>query len=90
MDNSTKRAILIGVYDSLMETFYPGAKRNVMQSELTYEQELYIRNLKVNIEEIINKPNKLDKVIGYFSNTEEYEVCTDLAEIKNAIEENGS
>lgn len=61
-----------------------------MQSKLTYEQELYLRNLKVNIEEILSKPEKIDRVINYFSNTEEYEVCTDLAEIKNAIEENAS
>ena len=35
MNDSTKRAILIGVYDELMDTFNPEEKRNVMQSKLT-------------------------------------------------------
>tara|TARA_R100000773_G_C4177843_1_gene88780 strand:+ start:470 stop:739 length:270 start_codon:yes stop_codon:yes gene_type:complete len=85
MNDSTKRAILIGVYDELMDTFNPEEKRNVMQSKLTFEQELYVKNLKVNIEEIISEPQKLDKVIEYFTETEEYEVCMDISNIKKAM-----
>lgn len=87
MNDSTKRALLIGVYDELMETFKPKEKRNVMQSKLTYEEELYVKHLSVDLEEIMTEPDKIDKVIDYFTDTEEYEVCTDLAMIKNAIKD---
>lgn len=87
MNDSTKRALLIGVYDELMDTFKPKHKKNVMQSKLTHEQELYVKHLSIDLQEIIAHPDKIDRVIDYFTDTEEYEVCTDLAMIKNAIKD---
>ena len=87
MDNATKRALLVGVYDELMDTFRPGSPRNVMQSKLSYEQELYVKNMEIDLKKIITNPDRLTRVIEYFSETEEYEACTDLSIIKDAIKD---